>query len=242
MEKDDFVNKVYIKVAVVFAAIIIVVVVIFLGIIPLINKSERPAFLDVLVTPVDATVTVNDKEMNNAVYEMEPGEYTAIITRDGFVSVTMDLKLEKDKTTGIYLNLVPDDGDWEFYEDIKNQQSLNVLLRLNGVDVNGKTWEPVPQLAEENVEAKSIADRYKIKALTPIYLSICGTPANRMNCNAVHVDYRYSKRCGDKLCLVITGRTRELDSEALDKVKSELLKNGYNLDDQEYIYVWNPEL
>ena len=242
MHNDEYVRKVYIKAAIALAMIVTVIMIVFLGIIPLIKYSGRPAFLDILVTPVDAIVTVNNKEMRNAVYEMEPGKYTATIAREGFETVVMDLDLEKDKTTGIYLSLAPDDGDWGFYEEIKNKQSLDVLLRLNNVDTDGKLWEPALKVTQENSAAENLANKFKIKAITPIYISICGTPANRMNCNAIHVEYEYSKKCGDKLCLVVKGRTKELNNEAWDEVRAELLQNGYSLDDYKYIYVWDAEL
>lgn len=242
MQRDEFVQKIYLKIGIVFAVIIVVMLVVFLGVIPFVKYLSRPAFIDILVTPVDATITMNDKEMRNAVYEMEPGEYNVFISRDGFEPVTIELNLEKNKTTGLYVYLEPMGGDWGFYEEAKNQQSLDVLLRLNGLNSDGEAWEPKLGLIQENDYAKEIADKYSVKSITPVYISICGEPENRMNCNAIHIEYKYSKSCDNELCLVVVGRTRELEAKALNKIKEEFSQKGYNFDDYKYVYVQDTEI
>lgn len=235
--QDNHLRKIYVSVAILFAAIITMVLVIFLVIIPIIKDSAKLAFLDILVAPVDASVTIDGEDYNNAVYEMEPGHYTATITRDGFKSVTVDFDLEKNKTAGLYLYLEPSDGDWGYYGLAKNQASMEALLRLNNYNNDGKEWWPEVMPIQEKDGAKAVVEKYKVKAILPLNVSLCGEVATRMTCNAVKVEYKYAKKCGDSLCLVISGRSKELPSEALSEIREKFAEGGFDFDDYKYIYV-----
>ena len=242
MMHDNYLKKVYVSAVVFFAAIITLVLAIFLVIIPAIKDAGRLAFLDVLVAPVDATVTINGEEYRNAVYEMEPGHYTATITKDGFKPVTAEFDLEKDKTAGLYLYLEPSDGNWEYYELANNQASLEALLRLNNYNSEGEAWWPEISPIQEKSGAKEIVEKYKVKSILPVNVSLCGEVATRMTCNAVKVEYRYSKKCGDSLCLVISGRSKELPSEALAEIREKFAEGGFDFGDYRYIYVQDSRL
>ena len=242
MMQDNYLKKVYVSAVVFFAAIITLVLAIFLVIIPAIKAAGRLAFLDVLVAPVDATVTINGEEYRNAVYEMEPGHYTATIAKDGFKPVTAEFDLEKDKTAGLYLYLEPSDGSWAYYEQAKNQASLEALLRLNNYNSDGDAWWPPVQVIQEKDAAKKLAERYKVKSILPANVSLCGDVATRMTCNAIKVEYKYSKKCDDGLCLVISGRSKELPNEALSEIREKFAEGGFNFDDYRYIYVQDSRL
>ena len=242
MMHDNYLKKVYVGAVVFFAAIITLVLVIFLVIIPVIKDAGRLAFLDVLVAPVDATVMINGEEYRNAVYEMEPGHYTATVAKDGFKTVTAEFDLGKDKTAGLYLYLEPSDGNWNYYEQAKNQASLEALLRLNNYNSDGAAWWPPVQVIQEKDAAKKLAERYKVKSILPVNVSLCGDVATRMTCNAIKVEYKYSKKCNDSLCLVISGRSRELPAEALSEIREKFATGGFSFDDYQYVYVQNTEL
>lgn len=242
MMHDNYLKKIYVSAVVFFAAIITLVLAIFLVIIPAIKDAGRLAFLDVLVAPVDATVTINGEEYRNAVYEMEPGHYTATIAKDGFKPVTAEFDLEKDKTAGLYLYLEPSDGSWAYYEQAKNQASLEALLRLNNYNSDGAAWWPPVQVIQEKDAAKELVEKYKVKSILPVNVSLCGDVATRMTCNAIKVEYKYSKKCNDELCLVISGRSRELPAEALSEIREKFTADGFNFDDYQYVYVQNTEL
>ena len=240
--QDNYIRKIYVSTAVLFVAIIAVVLAIFLVIIPLIKDAARPAYLDVLVAPADAAVMINGTEYNNAIYEMEPGHYSATISKEDYKSMKVEFDLEKGKTTELYLYLEPSNGDWSVYEQTKNQASMEALLRLNNLDVDGEYWQPDLKVVQEKDGAKNIAEKYKVKSILPINVSLCGDTATRMTCNAVKVEYKYSRKCGDKLCLVISGRSKELPSEALTEIRSKFTQGGFNFDDYQYVYVQDSEI
>lgn len=240
--QDKYMQKIYVGAAVLFAAIITMVLVIFLVIVPLVKNVTRLAFLDILVAPVDASVMINGEEYRNAIYEMEPGHYTATITKEGFNEVVLDFDLEKNKTAGLYLYLEPSNGDWGYYEQAKNQASLDALLRLNNYNSDGEVWWPEVQPIHEKDGAKKLVERYRVKSILPVNVSLCGDKATRMTCNAVRVEYKYNKKCGDSLCLVISGRSRELPEDALSEIREKFAVSGFDFDSYQYIYVQNTEL
>lgn len=204
MANSNDLNKFYRKLGMLFGAGIILILIIFLGIIPLVDYLNKPAYLDVLVTPTDAKVEINGAEYRNAVYELEPGTYTATVTLKDASSETVKLNLEKNQTTGLYLGW-SSDGGWQYYtaEDIKHRNSIGEIM--------------------------------------PIHLSICGTPANRMNCDAIEVQYDRVPECGNEQCIVISGRRANLTDEVVKLVQDELDKNDYKLDDYQYVYIQNSE-
>ena len=240
--QDKYMQKIYVGAAVLFAAIIAMVLVIFLVIVPLVKNATRLAFVDILVAPVDASVMINGEEYRNAIYEMEPGHYTAIVTREGFNEVTVDFDLEKNKTAGLYLYMEPTDGDWNFYEKKENQDSLEALLRLNNYDSDGEEWWPEISPIQEKNGAKEVVEKYKVKSILPVNISLCGEVATRMTCNAVKVEYKYPKKCADNLCLVISGRSKELPSEALSEIREKFAEGGFDFDDYRYIYMQDSRL
>lgn len=242
MMEDKYIRRIYVGAVALFVAIIAVVLIVFLVVVPSIKNADRPAFLDILVAPVDANVVIDGEEYNNAVYEMEPGHYKATVSRDGFNSVDLEFDLEKNKTAGLYLYLEPSSGDWDFYEKTKNQASLDALLRLNNYNSDGAMWWPAVRPIQEKDGAKEIAAKYSVKSILPVNVSLCGETATRMTCNAIRVEYEYARKCDNGLCLVISGRSKELPSEALKEIREKFAAGGFDFDNYHYIYVQNTEL
>ena len=52
---------------------IVLVAIVFFGLIPVIGKTEKAAYLDLLVAPVEAKVMIIGVEYRDAIYEFEPG-------------------------------------------------------------------------------------------------------------------------------------------------------------------------
>ena len=87
--------------------------------------------------------------------------------------------------------------------------------------------------------ADELAHKNSLSEVVPIYASMCGEPASRMNCDAIVVQYDRVSECGNEECLVINGRGAKLTDEILSLVREKLAEKGYNLDDYQYIYVQN---
>ena len=180
---------------------LLLVILIFLVILPLVEKSGKLAYLDVLVTPASARVEIGDVEYHNAVYELEPGVYQATVIYEGVEPKIVELDLIKNQTTGLYLRL--DDDDWRQFTK------------------------------EEMIHKNNLAGE------TPIYFSICGTPAKRTNCDALAIVYDRAKECDYDRCVIISGRSVNLSDEALDEARNQLAEKGYSLSDYQYTYIQN---
>ncbi len=111
---------------------ILVVVAIFCGIIPLVEYLGKPAYLEVLVEPTDAKVEIMGAEYRNAVYEFEPGNYTAKISREGAPTEEVALTLERNRTTGLYLEWSETAGKWIYYTaaELEHRNAIAEILPL----------------------------------------------------------------------------------------------------------------
>ena len=210
------------------SAIIVVLIVIF-GIIPLTKSLNRPAYLDILLAPNDAVVSIDEAEYTSATYEFEPGSYTAVVKRQGFKDKTFELELVRGETAKLYTYLIPEDNDWSFYEEEMNKTSLENLIRI----VEHRETE------EKNTEVENLIKKVNIESVMPIDFAVCKEPASRMTCDSVEVTYDYEKECDNMLCVVITGRNSELTNEVLNDVKTRLSEKGFNLDNYKFIYKQN---
>lgn len=203
VQETKQVKNFYYKLAWICGGGLLLALVIFLGILPLINYLNKPAYLEILV-PEGAKVEIDGAEYRSAIYEMEPGQYTATVKLGNLEPEIINMNLAKNETTGLYMNWT-ESGGWKYLT------------------------------ADELAHQKAIAE------ITPLYLSICGTPAKRTNCNAIAINYDRVPECQNRECLVINGREAELTDEALSAVRDKLSENGYNLDDYKYVYVQNDE-
>lgn len=186
----------------VFGGGLVVALIVFLGIIPAVQNAHRPAYLDISVWPAGAKVEIDGVEYRNAVYEMEPGVYTAKVTLDGSGQREVQLDLARGKTFGLYMSWSESKG-WQYYtaEELRHKNSIGEVM--------------------------------------PLRLSICGVPANRVNCDAIEVRYEQNSACKNQECLVIRGRRADLTDEVLDLVREKLVEKGYDLSEYQYTYVQN---
>lgn len=96
--------------------------------------------------------------------------------------------------------------------------------------------------ADGETDSKTAEEKASYDAISgvmPLNFSICGTPATRMNCDSITVDYKLDEKCGSNECVVITGRAEELSENVLVEVKTRLENRGFNLNDYQYIYKQN---
>ncbi len=66
-------------------------------------------------------------------YEFEPGVYTAKISRTGAPTEEVTLTLEKNRTTGLYLEWSEAKGEWIYHtaEELEHKNSIGGILPLN---------------------------------------------------------------------------------------------------------------
>ena len=126
------INKFYRRLGAIFVGGLVMIVVVFLVVIPLLSYADKPAYLDVLVAPSEAKVVIDGAEYRNAMYELEPGEYTATITLDDLEPEVVEFELVKNATTGLYAEWFEGRG-WKYYtaEELAHKNGIKEILPIS---------------------------------------------------------------------------------------------------------------
>lgn len=214
-----------------FIAIILIIC------IPLLYSFLHSATVIIQVAPLDATVTINGKEYASGLHQITPkSQSEVIVSAPNFETKTFNLDFKKGEITKILTYLVPEDDNWDYYKQLSNEDSLSVLLSLNGY----QPWDLYqidPNLTtDQDTTADDFLKTVFIRNATPYSFAICNGPATRTNCDAINISYDYYFECGNRLCLAITGRGPSLTTNTIDAIKEKLSARGYNFDDYEYFY------
>lgn len=95
----------------------------------------RPGIVRVISTPAGAAVTVNNEKRGNTplVLELDKGEHTLVVSKDGFDAEKRKIKVAPDQNEEILFNLGSSTGNARFLI-----APGNVSMRLDGKDM-GKT-------------------------------------------------------------------------------------------------------
>lgn len=110
---------------------LLLAITIFMGIIPYIKNQQRPAYLDINIQPRNAIVEINGESYRSAVYELEPGQYTAIVRLNDLPPETINLNLEKAKTLGVYLHWTKTKG-WQYLtaDELRHYNAIADIMPL----------------------------------------------------------------------------------------------------------------
>lgn len=195
------------------------------------------ATLIIQVAPTNATILLNGSPYQNGLHNLMPKEDIEVtISAKGFETKTFTINLEYGKVTNLFAYLTPQDDNWSVYINQSNQESLNLLLANNGYQY----WNLAKVSDNLTLDQDNSADNFiktlSIKSLIPIQFSVCGKPANRLNCNAFSINYDYSPDCENNLCLLITSREPTFTDEVKKGVQDKLSSLGYNFSDYLYTY------
>ena len=175
------------------------------------------ATLDLLVTPQSATITINDKIYTNGIYQLEPGNYHATITKENFETKEFDLELKANKTTPLHTYLTQTDHTYSWYLE-HNEDDL--ILNTIG-DESAAT------------AAEIYNSKYPIITSLPIIYS-------QYDDSYQLIDYRIDggtfDSCSSDFCLQIT----YIDDPSRSAALATLQEKGYNINDYEIIYNHKP--
>lgn len=83
------------------------------------EKNTTTSAVNITVTPSDANILINNTNYSNGKYDFKPGEYTAIVSRDGFQEKTVQLSLQDGKTTDLQVYLSEYNGSFDYYKSHK---------------------------------------------------------------------------------------------------------------------------
>ena len=116
-------------------------VIIIIAIIALsINNATKDATIVFNITPTDASITLNGQGgyESNGTYQIHPGEYTIVISRDGLDSKTFNVDLDHGTNTTITTYLTQG-GNVDFYKQRSQLSSFNKLRELATSNNNSTT-------------------------------------------------------------------------------------------------------
>lgn len=203
----------------------VVILLCILALIGLGVSKIKPAhtMLEIAVAPHDATILINGQEYRNGIYEIEPGNYTVEISKDGFESKSFSVEAPEKQTGKISTFLVNKKEGMEYYE--RSQADLNILGTMTDT-------ETVEFMKDYNRRI-SIAEYLPIDASYSIEGPQVGEGERQGN-NIYRqkiANGSTDSRCEWAFCLLVTG---DLYNEEI--LRNTLLDKGYDLDDYEVIY------
>lgn len=202
-------------------AVSIIVALGFLAVIGLVIlaviNTRLDATLNVLVAPTSAEVVINGKKYENGDHKIESGEAVAVVSKEGFVTQEVTLKLTKGETTNLHLYLMPEDGTYDWYYDHEDE-----MMILNTIGDN-----------EANKNSASYVASNPIIEILPI---IYADYDENWDYTEYRVDGGSFDECEKVFCLKITDTTGGNRDAAMNKIREK----GFNPDDYEIIYSYSP--
>ena len=138
--------------------IIIATVVLALGIIvaivfSIIEQSKYSATVEIAVTPLKATLTLNGTEYKNGTHRLLPGAYEVSLTAEDFEPYTATIEAQANTTTYLYRYLTGPDGDISYYS--YHEEDMWVYMTVVNYEMAQR--------------AKAYADKDAIFKITPYY-------------------------------------------------------------------------
>lgn len=190
---------------------------IIIGLSIFIAHQNSLATLDLLVAPASSEITINGKRYENGIYKLNPGTYTAEIKKDDFSTKTFTLSLSAGKTTNLHTYLNQTDGSLSWYLDHNDDAILATKIG--------------DEEAEEQM--KKAQETYPILKDLPIIVDEYDASYNYTN---YRIDGGNLTDCTHDFCIIITDTTGGNE----DAAKAQITNRGYNLDDYEIIYHYEP--
>ena len=112
----------------IFVAIdVALAVILFYSVLINVNKT---ATIDILVAPSNATVHIKGHTYTSGAYRVQPGEFTAKVTADGFEAKTVTVSASENAVTKIYVYLVNTEKGMDYYAE--NESESSVLATIIG--------------------------------------------------------------------------------------------------------------
>jgi len=94
---------------------IFIFIILFISIFWMFITKDDTATLEILVTPSDSKILINNKQYINGTYKIKPGKYSVNISKNDFTSYSGNITTEKDKTTKLYQAIFQSDGSYSWY-------------------------------------------------------------------------------------------------------------------------------
>lgn len=194
------------------------VLVIFI-IIAFILDSQKTATVDVLVAPSFSQIEIDGHKLKTVGQQrLKPGEYIAKISADGFETQEIPITLIENEETKLYLVLNPTSDNSDFYDN--NSKEANLAQRINEALVS--------------INAELYLKKYPIVGVLPIIFVEVNQDTNTWR--EFRIDYGEFEQCETDFCLKVTDTNGDNYGRALDQIREK----GFNPDDYEIVYEYNP--
>lgn len=116
-------NK-WVRIALIINAIIILIIAIVA-----IDNAQKTATLRINLAPTDAKVSLGGREYTSGAYQIKPGEYKALVSREGLNSKEFTLNVEGDSVTNL-VTFLTDNDNFNYYTLKDNYGSFYTLSQI----------------------------------------------------------------------------------------------------------------
>lgn len=130
------------KVGLILIPVIIFIIYI---IVQFIIELPKTAKLNILLSPKDSRITINQQNFSVGEKKIEPGIYKVKIEREGFQTEEVEFSIEKDNVKYLYYCLQPDDNHQNWYQEHQADQKTcdEINQALNDIQKKEIMNDPV---------------------------------------------------------------------------------------------------
>ena len=196
-----------------------------------INNATKTAVINFMVTPVDATITINGRDgyrNGGEAYSFAPGTYEVQISHPDLDSKTFVLNLEANHNVTVS-TFLSQNGSFEFYELRDNLSSFEMLAQVASAGNN--------QTIDQDTSAEAFITNFQknynlYSTALPITYSEYDYDEYGREVLSKYITIRESYDCNVTLCLETAISNEDEKNQA-----KELLENaGFNIEDFEIEY------
>lgn len=207
------------KSLIIIGAIVLAIVIIAI----LLNSLKKVTYINIYVTPVSATVKIDDKEYANGTYEILPGEHTISVSKDSFVTKEREVFIEAGESYDFFEYLAyPKKCESYSYITKENEANgCNIVDEFGYYLTDDRDLSILEQIASGDAEI--FIDQIHIAKLYYKFLP----RAFYGDDGAYLFELNKDESCTTRPCLVITNHGGNEEAN-LARAKQYLESKGYN--------------
>ena len=215
---QTFLHNKWVRIVLIANAIIIIVIICLL-----IWQSTKVSTVNLNITPVDATISINgDKKYQNGQYSITPGTYNVTISHEGLEPKNFTIDVAPQSVVTISTFLSDKDHTFDFYKLRKNYPSYAKLEEIASAD-NNITTETFIKRFQEDYEA--LTTKLPIDHSETIYQDGFYEIKNSFNIIA-------RNDCTNTLCIQVN----TLSANDKEYINAIIQEKGLNVEDFEIEY------
>ncbi len=181
-------------------AIVIVSILVLVAAIVIILDILKNARVNILVTPIDASVTINGKKYSPGSHRLFPGEAEVVISHEGFDSKTIKVNLQANHTETIYIALNNTALGMKYYESDRNSYEVLKMISDSSPEIKEFVNQTEEKIAIRDIlpiRSSSDEDSYDENDFRGTE-TVIGDATDRKECDQVVCLYLLTNSKGDK--------------------------------------------